>query len=273
MSYKTLSKVLKGIFTIMFSVLVSGCASAPPPPENDESVVNEKISVSHVLVLRTSPSEEILKHKIYVEFMESPKTTQILRDGLRRHGFEVVSDVKEADLKYYLSGELVVLGPEGQRLSRDLAPILESSIEIKEDEIPEADVQAGRKYNEKSSAHQVGIGTIVLSGAITGFTSSLTITNMVDAFSNMIGVKGLFKKSSYCAHPSCRVYTTGAVVYVKDEKGVEHWIIKALANSRKVSAHLVIPEAMDNILNPIYDIKPRDGRESSSKPQTQMEVK
>ncbi|MDR2925360.1 MAG: hypothetical protein LBU76_05360 [Azoarcus sp.] len=257
MNRQTLRDGFKGARIALFSVLIAGCASAPPPSPpssvKDQSAVDEKIKVSHVLDMRVPPSRETLKQKIYVEFIKSPKATQILRDELRLRGFDAVADAKDADAKYYLNGVLIISGLEGQRISKELASMLESSIEINEKDMPAAETKTVRVYESKT----VGVGTIALAGAITGFSSSLSITNMAVGVKEWLNSEIPRYRPDYCAQTSCNTYTTGAVVYVEDENSSGQWVIKAFANSKKIIAHLVISEVMENVLQPIYDFKPK----------------
>lgn len=262
MNGKALPYDVRRAYIVVLSALFAGCASAPAP-EIDEKIAEEKISVSHVLDIKVSPLREAPNQRIYVEFKESPKMTKIFRDVLMSRGFYVVADPKEASQQFYLRGVLIVSRADGQQDTTALARILEGIIENNDEGKSAPQAKSGTLYSGQPEP-QIGLGTIVLSGVITGFTSSLSITNYLVGAKELLSAQNNRNVPRNCSNPRCLDYRIEAFVLVEDESGSEQWTIKAHMNSKRVMARPVIQEAMEHILNPIYDLKP--GSEQLSDP-------
>lgn len=227
---KTLGTILLGI--------AMGTAQAATPTAPMPEIKRE----AHLNVL---PKPDVGGKKIYIEFDGSIKATKLLQEKLKSRGFAVVDTADEAEAHFKLGGAFGIAGGGKEEIRGKLSELLESSVEMGPSNSPD--------YRHQN----IDLVQIAAGRAYTGFIS---VTDMVRWLGQKTGVAGRFNEMltgdprGFCWHESCSKFTSSAIVSVKGDSG--HWWLQESAQDSKVVLDLVVADAIENALKPIYDIKP-----------------
>ena len=244
-----------GFVCIFFFVLASGCAHGPVGTRTVEQATVEGFSVNRGQHMIYPPTADVASKKIFITFDQSPKATTIIQDNLRSRGFIVVESENEAEEKYYLSGTYNIGRINEKNKYGKLGPLLESSIEI----------DASGKPKQS-----IGAFDVLSSGTVFGFSSFISISNMANALSQLVGFTGWLNKMiagdprGFCHHKDCNIYRSTVNVYVNNEKGTTMWIAGSDASDTKILLDILISDAIEYAMKPIYDLKPLSTKEEGN---------
>lgn len=195
--------------------------------------------------LNVLPSAEVGGKRVFIEFDGSPKASQILQEKLRRRGFNVVEAAGDADAHFKVGGAFAITGGGKEEIRGKLSELLESSVEAAPSNSPD--------YRHQN----IDLVQIAAGRAYTGFIS---VTDMVRWLGQKTGIAGRFNEMltgdprGFCWHESCSKFTSSAIVSVKGDSG--HWWLQESAMDAKVVLDLVVADAIESALKPIYDTKP-----------------
>jgi hypothetical protein len=183
--------------------------------------------------------------RIFIEFEGSQKVSKILQEKLRRRGFAVAETAGDADAHFKVNGAFSLAKRRKTQSSGNLGELLEASIELPQD-------------TSDWHGQPVGVEDIALQKAVLGFISP---TDLVTWIGDKVGVNAWFNKmltgdpDGFCVNDDCcKNIISGVVLHVSGDAG--RWWIQESAKNEKIVLNLVIEDALDNILKPIYDTRP-----------------
>lgn len=194
--------------------------------------------------VKTAPSAEVVKQKLFVEFKDSPKASKMLREQFREKGFAIVEKAADADAKFLFSGLFVVAGAGKTSLNGSLGELFEKSLNVETSATPD--------YQHQS----INLGQIAVSSFV---SKSISVTDMVLWFSQITGVSGRFNEMmtgdprGICMHKDCETLSSSVAIYVGGENGA--WRIRSAVQNEKVVLDIVIAEAMERALAPLFDLQ------------------
>ncbi|MDR2014746.1 MAG: hypothetical protein LBP99_03875 [Azoarcus sp.] len=226
-----------------------GCTTLPPATITKETILIEGEGVERSQSMRTPPVEDVFEKRIFIEFMDSPKATKVFQENLRMRGFQVVEDKNLAEIKYLLDG-FITFSKHGERGTfKDLGPILESSIELKTSGNP---------------IGNIGLTETIISSAAFGFMDVVSIFSLSNFLADITGLRGAINKliagdpRGFCWSPACDLYYSTAIVRVFDENGLQQWHLREFSKSKGIRIANIVPDVLDNVLRPIYDLAPKN---------------
>lgn len=197
--------------------------------------------------MKTEPSLELLKKKIFVEFKGSPKASKMLREQFRAKGFAIVENAEDAEAKFLFAGLFSVNGAGKQGINnRPLAELFENSTTI---EIPDSP-----NYQHQSiDLPQIAVSSVVM--------KAISATDILLWFSQVTGVAGRFNEAltgdprGICMQKDCEKLLSSVALYVtgNDENG--KWRISSGARNEKPVLDIVIADAMERALAPLFDLQ------------------
>ncbi len=232
--------------TMVHKILIAFLLGISAAVTHAESSMPEIKREQHLNVL---PTSEVSGKRIFIEFDGSPKTSQVLQEKLRSRGFNVVATAGDADAHFKVGGAFAITGGGKEEVRGKLGELLESSAEAAPSNSPD--------YRHQN----IDLVQIAAGRAYTGFIS---VTDMVRWLGKKTGIVGRFNEMltgdprGFCWHESCSKFTSSAIVSVKGDSG--HWWLQESAQDAKVVLDLVVADAIESALKPIYDIKPASGR-------------
>lgn len=226
--------VHKVLIALMLGLSAAVVSAEPAAPELKRDM--------HLNVL---PAAEVGGKRVFIEFDGSPKASQVLQEKLRRRGFNVVETAGDADARFKVGGAFAITGGGKEEVRGKLSELLESSVEATPSNSPD--------YRHQN----IDLVQIAAGRAYTGFIS---VTDMVRWLGQKTGIAGRFNEMltgdprGFCWHESCSKFTSSAIVSVKGDSG--HWWLQESAQDAKVVLDLVVADAIESALKPIYDTKP-----------------
>lgn len=205
------------------------------------------------------PRAELIEKRVYIAFDGSPKMTRVLQEKLKARGYSVVDKPEDADAKFRVGGMFTISGAGKEDVRGKLGDLLESAVG--------ADQPSNPDYRHQN----VDLLQIGVSAAYTGVASMLSVTDMVRWIGQKTGIAGRFNElltgdpRGFCFGDACSKYTSTVVINVTGDSG--HWWVMEKAQDSKVVLDLVIADAVENTLQPLYDLKKdaqgHQGREGS----------
>jgi hypothetical protein len=194
--------------------------------------------------IQTAPSAEVVKQKIFVEFKGSPKASKMLRDQFRQKGFVIVENDADAEAKFLFSGLFVVAGAGKTSINGSLSELFEKSLGVEASTTPD--------YQHQS----INLGQIAVSSFV---MKAISVTDIFLWFSQVTGVAGRFNEAltgdprGICMHKDCEKLASSVAIYVGGENGA--WRIRSAVQNDKVVLDIVIAEAMERALAPLFDLQ------------------
>jgi len=195
----------------------------------------------------STPNPDIAEKRLYVTFDGSQKMTRVIREKLKARGFAVVDNPEEADAKYRFGGMFTITGAGKEDVRGKLGDLLESSVGTPQPGSPD--------YRHQN----VDLLQIGVSAAYAGVASVISVTDMVRWIGQKTGVAGRFNElltgdpRGFCFGDACSKYTSTVVMNVTGDNG--HWWVMEKAQDSKVVLDLVIVDAVENMLQPLYYLK------------------
>ncbi|MDR0776201.1 MAG: hypothetical protein LBE81_06130 [Azonexus sp.] len=254
----------KTLMALLFcATCVIGCAGGGGTPNNlhvaSETPEIKAIGIQRHLRPDALPAPELGGKRIFIEFEGSEKASKVLQEKLRRRGFAVAETAGDADAHFKVDGVFSLVKRGKTQSSGKLGELLEASIEIPQD--------TSDWHSQPVGIVDIALVDVAISRAVFGYISP---TNLGIWISDKVGVRGWFNKmltgdpDGFCVNDDfCKNIISGVFVYVKSDAG--HWWIKESAKNEKIVLDLVIEDALDNILKPIYDTRPAAAAEESLK--------
>jgi hypothetical protein len=203
--------------------------------------------------MRLGPGQDFLDKKIYIEFYDSPKVSKILQNNLKARGFNVVESPDRADRKLFFHGHYTITKACKTPINGTLGKLLESAIE----ESP-----------SMSNDYRVttGPGTVVLTSAVFGVFSFVSLVSMTEALVQMTGfstwVNRKISGDKSCENPEIpyssevRILVTEGGLFHTYKEGEFTWKITASATALELPLGVVASDAIEYAIQPVYDLKP-----------------
>lgn len=222
--------------------------TAPPP-------------IHREMHMNVPPQAELLSKKIFLTFKDSPKGTELVRAKLAAHGFNMVQDETEAEVKITVSGAFHVIGAGKDPIEGRLAPLLEASLEPGAGESPDY-------THQNINLVQIAASTIPLGG--------ISVPQLFLWVSQKTGIAGRFNEAitgdprGWCFAESCSIRRSGAVISVRGGDSGRWWVFSEVKD-KKMFLDLAVMDAIESGLQPLYELKAKDssGVASSGKGQAQ----
>lgn len=192
----------------------------------------------------TAPSPDVAGKRIYLQFVDSQKMTNLLNERLKAAGFDVASSPDAAEVKFELRGRFVLGGAGKDPVTGSLGPLMEDTIKVNPSDKPD--------YTHQT----VNVTQIA---AVKFGTGSFSITDIALWISQTVGLAGAVNTAltgdprGICIAGACNSYTSRAFIAAKGAEGFWH-VDSAVANE-KVLLDLVIADAIERILAPLLDLK------------------
>lgn len=193
------------------------------------------------------PKADIFEKRLYVSFDGSQKMTRVLQEKLKAKGFAIVENPQEADAKFRFGGMFTITGAGKEDVRGKLGDLLETSVSAPQPNAPDY-------RHQNVDLLQVGV-----SAAYAGVASVISVTDMVRWIGQKTGVAGRFNElltgdpRGFCFGDACSKYTSTVVMNVTGDNG--HWWVMEKAQDSKVVLDLVIADAVENALRPLYELK------------------
>lgn len=194
--------------------------------------------------IKTAPSADVVNQKLFVEFRDSPKATKMLRDQFRKKGFSIVENATDADAKFLFSGLFVVAGAGKTSINGSVGELFEKSMGVEASTTPD--------YQHQSvNLTQIAVSSFVM--------KAISVTDIFLWFSQATGIAGRFNEAltgdprGICMHKDCEKLSSSVAIYVGGDNGA--WRIRSAVQNDKVVLDIVIAEAMERALAPLFDLQ------------------
>lgn len=220
-------------------LLLVGLGMAPFAKAAEEPAVNFKREPHY----NELPTTELLKKRVHVEFVGSPKATKLLQEKLSAQGYQIVQEAENADAKIRFDGVFMVAGRGKETVKGKLGDLLESSMRLKAPSNPD--------YGHQNvDIAQVAAGRL--------FTGSFSPTDLITYLGQKSGIAGRFNElitgdpRGWCWHESCDKVWSHVVMQVRGDAG--HWWVQVSAQEKSIVLDQAIAEAIDATMRPFVDV-------------------
>jgi hypothetical protein len=216
----------------VLATLLTACTITIPGtnPGVISSTMINSVEIKRNAYFNTLPTEELQKKRIFIQFVDSPKATKLLQNILTARGFDVVATPEEATAQITFNGAFSVGKFAMKPTQGKLGELLES----------------GMTVSDTPNQTQTGLINAILFP--TDWLSR--VTGVHDSFNKMI----TGDPRGWCLHEDCDKFISEVGIFVTGDSG--HWRLNARAKNEKIALDLVVKDAIEAALQPLYDVAP-----------------
>jgi len=221
-----------------FAALLGACATPVTrlPTPNSSTKIND-VEIGQSVYIEIRPTLELQRQRVYLTVPNSQKATKLLQDKLAERGFTVVATPEEATAKFTVAGAFSISKFAMKPKTGELAELLETTDMSDLEPSSSANDGSGRLVAALISPSQLIKWVGIQSGARDWFNKILT--------GDPRGI---------CTHKDCNNYSSWVVITVTGDNG--NWKSSSQAESNKMVIDVLVADALESALQPLYDIAP-----------------
>lgn len=234
--YPALSLLLVSlIVNISCGFAIAADDKEPSPPE-----------IKKTVKIVREPTPDFASKRLYVEFVDSPKLSAVIRNVLRDRGFALADSVEDSDAQIRFRGVVAVGLFATKPNTMSLADAVEKSL-VKPNSKENAEV------GNSSLAEVVAIDTVA-KNITPSIRNVVSATNILEWLGDVTGLRAGFNKAltgdprGFCMSEHCNKYQQQVVV---GAMGAVSWLVTMSTLSETIVLDRLIAESLESALAPL----------------------